>query len=82
MEATQRLKQLSQMSSTADGRPLTGKHDAGESEMLQRGRVELITQADDTTRSIWQQGLSVVQKMQNDPVLQKIADPGKQVLCY
>lgn len=48
------------MSSVADQiRHLTGNHDEGEPEMLQRGRVELTTQADRTTGGIWQQGLSV-----------------------
>ena len=82
LAATQRLKQLSQMSSTADERHSAGNHGEGESEMLQRGRVEFVTQAYHTTRSNWQQGLSLVQKMQNDPVLQTSTDPGKQVLCY
>ena len=68
------------MSSTADQRHLTGNHD--EPEMLQRGRIDLTTQADHTTGGVLQQGLSVVQKMQNDPVLQTIPDPGKQGLCY
>lgn len=71
------------MSSVADQiRHLTGNHDEGEPEMLQRRRVELTTQADRTTGGIWQQGVSVVQKMPNDAVLQDIANPGKQVLCY
>lgn len=69
------------MSSTADQRHLTVNHDEGVPEMLQRGRVELTTQADHTTGGISvQQGLSVVQKMQNDPFVKTIADPGRQVL--
>ena len=61
---------MSQMSST-------------EPEMLQRGRVDLTTQAHHTTGGILHQGrLSVVQKMQSGPVLPTIADPGKQVLFY
>ena len=61
---------MSQMSST-------------EPEMLPRGRVDLTTQTHHTRGGILHQGrLSVVQKMQSDPVLQTVADPGKQVLCY
>ena len=59
LAATQRLKQLSQMSS-----------------------IEPEMSTDHTTGGILQQGRPVVQKMQNDPALQTIADPGKQVLCY
>ena len=56
---------MSQMSSTVP-------------EMLQKGRVDLTTQAHHTTGGILQQGhLSVVQKTQSDPVLQTITNPGK-----
>lgn len=94
LAATQGLKQPSQMSSTADQRHLTGlgeafyafvssaNHDEREPEMLQRRREDLTTQADHTKGGILQEDLSVVQKIQNVAVLQTIADPGKQVLCY
>lgn len=69
LAATQRLQLLLQRSST-------------EPEMLQRGRVDLTTQADHSTGGILQQDQSPLQKVQNDPALQTIADPGKYVLCY
>ena len=86
--ASQKLKDLTQMSSIADQRYLTGKGDPlsalvsnanqqGHPEcLLQRGQEDLTTQP---PHPIQQQGLSLVQKRQNDSTVQTIADPGKQV---
>lgn len=87
LAATQRLKQIS---STADQRHLTGKGGAlhssvssanyrREPELFRRGKEDSRTQADYTKGGMLQQGPSMVQKRQNDPVFQTIADPGKQV---
>ena len=71
LAAIQRLQQLH-----VSQRSLT------EPEMLQRGRVDLTTQADHTTGGILQQSQSLLQKLQNEPALQTTAGPGKYVLCY
>ena len=49
----------------------------GNHEMLQSAREDLTTQPDHTVGS--KQGLSVVQKRPNDPIVQTTVDPGKQV---
>lgn len=46
-------------------------------EMLQSAREDLTTQPDHTVGT--KQGLSVVQKRPNDPIVQTTVEPGKQV---
>jgi len=97
LAATQRLKELSQVhasvSSTADQRHVTGMgstsvavvsnaNHEGEPEMLQRGEEDLTAQPDHTIDDILQQGLSVVQKRPNGPIVQATVDPGKQVYLF
>lgn len=50
-----------------------------EPELLQKWKEDFTTLTDCSTGGMLQQGLSMVQNRQNDPVLQTIADPGKQV---
>lgn len=92
--ASQKLKDLTQISSIADHGYLTEKRDPSSAlvsnanqqgnpeNLLQRGPEDLTTQAphDHPMRGFPQQGLSLVQKRQNDSIVQTIiADPGKQV---
>jgi len=74
-------------SSTADQRHLTGTGNTfgafianANHEMLQRQREDLTTQPDHTIGS--KQGLLVVQKRPNDPIVQTTVDPGKQVYLF
>ena len=86
--ATQKLKGLTQISSSPYQGFLAGRGDAlvskashcGQPELLQRGQEDLTTQAP-LPLSFPQQGLTLAQKRQNDPIVQTIADPGtcKQV---
>ena len=91
--ASQKLEDLTQVSSKADERYLTGKEDPlsalvsnatqnGHPEcLLQRGKEELTTQPPHPIRRFPLQGLSLAQKRQNDSIVHTCtsADPGKQV---
>ena len=88
--ATQRLKELSQKSLTANEGHLTGKEepphalfsDVSHSKQpeFQTGQEDLTTQAADKTASMLQQGLPVVQNKQSDLIdVQVVSNTGKQV---
>lgn len=90
--ASQKLH-VTEISPIADQRYLTGKGDPssalvsnanqqGQAEcLLQRGKEEFTTQPPYPIRDFPQQGLSLVQKRQNDSIVHTCtsADPGKQV---
>ena len=95
VQASQKLEDLTQISSKADQRYLTGKEDPvsalvsnanqeGHPEcLLQRRKEELhvTTQPPHPIRRLPLQGLSLAQKKQNDSIVHTCtsADPGKQV---
>ena len=82
---------VTEISSIADQRYLTGKGDPssalvsnanqqGQAEcLLQRGKEELTTQPPHPINSFPQQGLSLIQERQNDSIVHTSTDPGKQV---
>ena len=91
--ASQNVEDLTQISSNTDQKCLPGKGDplsalvsnANQQRhpecLLQRGKEEFTTQPPCPIRGFPQQGLSLVQKRQNDSIVHTCtrADPGKQV---